>query len=964
MNTLYTGSFICVFLSYFKQMKLNSLFLILSLLLLFTISSAAAISFTLDSQVNISNNAGDSQTPQIKTSGSDVYVVWKDNTSGSNNILFKKSSDNGATFGSVVTLDTGGANSQDPQVSSSGSNVYSVWQEGTSPAVIEFAKSSNSGGTFSGPVTLSSSTTVSNSQIASSSSDVYVTWQQNNVIYFSGSGDSGDNFNAPISLSGASSGKPKLALSGNNVYVVWKEGSDIYFIKSADNGGNFGTKINLSNSVTTSQDPDVVASGTGIYVIWKEGTDIYFAQSTNSGTSFSSPVDIGDTGGTSTPNPKIAFDGTIYVIWSETVSGKGDISFRSSTDGVSFTAKQNLSSNTGSSITPEIAADSGNVVVTWQDDTPGNNEIFIKSSDDSGATFGSVQNISSNAGFSLTPKVSLEGTRSSFVWEDTTPAGGVIRDVLFRTGTPSSISVSFDNAQYTLNESAQITVNDPLSSGSIDVTVTSTSDSGGLLVTLAETGVGTGIFQGTVTFDDVTTASAIKAKAGDTITASFGGQSSDATIFPITIEVQILGIDYTAFAYGDITTVQVEDKNSNQDSLVAEKINVTVKSTRDTTGITLALTETGPNTGIFTGTLIFMDGNDLVTSSQSITISQTDATKNTNHAAIDTSTISVKSTSDAGGISFDLVETGVNTDKFENKLTLTSSTSVPNSAINAVAGDIISITSSGFTSNTIVTPSPGKGGISVKFDAIDTVTVSYLAKSHSVTVEDKSDSGGGGGGLVRPGLVVNALAGGSGSSASGPLISLNNLLGSTIHLPLEVEQDILNHNANTPIPPMSLDTYDDFDFPLVINDKGFVLGGFENTLQTQSIKTNTPVTIKFTVYESLKIQHFSLYTNLRGDKDTIAQSDTQILYNDGKDIKIIDPHGFFDGVKVTINKEENSPKKFVVFDVTFANTMDTTDIIIRTWDPMLNSWDTIIKDAIKVESAEPEFILRKSRLRN
>ena len=962
-NTKY---FIGIVVSYLKRMKSRNIsFLLLSIILLSsTISNAAALSFNLDSQINLSNNSGDSQTPQIKTSGSDVYVVWKDNTSGTNNILFKKSTDDGATFGSLVTLDSGVANSQDPQVSVSGTNVYSVWQDGTGPKIIAFARSSNSGGSFGAQVTLSSSTATSVlPQIASSASDVYVTWQQGTEIYFSDSGDSGGTFDAPVSLSGASSAEPKLALSGNNVYVTWEEGIDISFIKSADNGENFDIKINLSNSAATSRDPDIVASGNNVYVTWKEGTDIYFAKSTDSGATFSAPIDIGDTGGNTTPNPKIAYDGTIYVVWSETVSGKGDISFRSSVDGVTFTAKQNISSNTGSSTIPQIVSDAGNVVVAWQDDTPGNNDVFVKSSDDSGVTFGSVQNISGNAGFSLAPKVSLVGTRSFFVWEDTTPDGaGFDRDILFRTGVPSLISVSFDDTQYTLNESAQITVNDLLSSDSIDVTVISTSDPTGLLVTLTETGVGTGEFQGTVDFDDVTTASAIKAKAGDTITASFGGQSSDATIFPITITVELGASAFTSFDYGDIVNIKVDDKNSNEDPALKDTITVSVKSTRDVTGITLTLEETDINTGIFgdtASTLIFTDGNTNIPTTGTMTVSHTDSSANTDISAIDISQVTVTSTSDSVGITLDLAETGINTGQFQKTLSL-STASVPDSTIEVAAGDILSVTSGFFTSNALVTPNsdPAKGAISVDFANDDTVTVSYLAESHSVTAKDSAGPGGGGGGLVRPGLVVNALAGigigGGGSSASAPLIYLTDLVSSSaIDVPPEIEQMVLAHNSAVPIPPMELDSFGDFDFPLVLNGKGFVLGGFTNTLETQTLKTNTPAIMKFTVYESEKIQHFSLYTNLIGKNTAIPQSDTKILYNDGKELQVIDPQGFFADAKITVT-EIDSIKKQVLVEITFAKPMETSDVIIRSWDPRLHSRDMYILDAIKVESDNPK----------
>jgi hypothetical protein len=222
--------------------------------------------------------------------------------------------------------------------------------------------------------------------------------------------------------------------------------------------------------------------------------------------------------------------------------------------------------------------------------------------------------------------------------------------------------------------------------------------------------------------------------------------------------------------------------------------------------------------------------------------------------------------------------------------------------------------------------------------------------------------GGGGGGLVRPSLVVNALAGigggaGGGSAYSAPQIQLSNLvLLDWIDVPLEVEETVVNHDSSVPATPYDLGYFEDFeDYPLTIDDKGFVLSGFTTTLETQTLKTNTAHTIKFMVYESEIIQHFSLYTNLRGVNDEIHESDTQILYNANQELQVVDPNGFFENVTLSVNELEDT-KKEVVLEITFAKEMDTSHIIARTWDPNLYSADVHILDAWKIVSdIEEEF---------
>ena len=218
--------------------------------------------------------------------------------------------------------------------------------------------------------------------------------------------------------------------------------------------------------------------------------------------------------------------------------------------------------------------------------------------------------------------------------------------------------------------------------------------------------------------------------------------------------------------------------------------------------------------------------------------------------------------------------------------------------------------------------------------------------------------GGGGGGLVRPSLVLNVLAGvgsfGGGVDGSAPILPLGNLIQySPLEIPLEIEKMVLNHDSTIPISPMEIGLFEKFDYPMTINDQGFVLGGFSNTLETQTLKTNSTAEIKFILYETTKIQHISFYTNLRDAKTQIHQSDTQILYNDGQPLKTIDPNGFFEDVSVTINEIDEN-KKEAVFEINFAKEMEKSNIIIRSWDPNLNSLDTHILDAIEVVSNKIE----------
>ena len=71
---------------------------------------------TFENIQNLSNNAGSSGGPQIAASGKNVYVVWSDDTPGNVVILFKKSTDGGQTFEDALNLSDNAGLSQGPQI--------------------------------------------------------------------------------------------------------------------------------------------------------------------------------------------------------------------------------------------------------------------------------------------------------------------------------------------------------------------------------------------------------------------------------------------------------------------------------------------------------------------------------------------------------------------------------------------------------------------------------------------------------------------------------------------------------------------------------------------------------------------------------------------------------------------------------------------------------------------------------
>jgi hypothetical protein len=125
--------------------------------------------------------------------------------------------------------------------------------------------------------------------------------------------------------------------------------------------------------------------------------------------------------------------------------------------------------------------------------------------------------------------------------------------------------------------------------------------------------------------------------------------------------------------------------------------------------------------------------------------------------------------------------------------------------------------------------------------------------------------------------------------------------------------------------------------------------GFNNELEPINVKTGEPFTITLTVQENSGVQalqHISLYMNLRGLDDQVHESDTYIRWDKGFPVSVKDPHGYFANADIEVF--EVGSKIQIIFKFKFALAMETSDVIIRTWDVNRNSMDSHFLDLITV----------------
>ncbi|MGI0009078.1 MAG: hypothetical protein ACRD92_05610, partial [Nitrosopumilaceae archaeon] len=411
----------------------------------------------------------------------------------------------------------------------------------------------------------------------------------------------------------------------------------------------------------------------------------------------------------------------------------------------------------------------------------------------------------------------------------------------------------------------------------------------------------------------------------------------------------------------------IVDDSENSDFTDPESgiqvIDITVSSGVES--IVIPLTETGEDTGIFKNVALFFtkETQKEFPLGETVTITQRENNSELgfeNNDFIDTIYVDVFTVPDPVDVTtvrsfifgFPLTETGPNTAYFTGHLLLTSGLTTEN-AIEAATGDLLNVAYNGEGTWGLMIPNPNDGVqvLRTEFNCettpiCDTLTVSYAdVLDASLDIVPGSGGGGSGGGLLRIGFVLDVLAGGtSGGDFSPPTLTLSKLNLTNLPLVGDVLDFILNADPFVPI--MSLDD-PSIDYPVSINGNGYLLTQFANTIQTYTGKTGEPLSFKMTLFDATGVEHIALYTNLRGDAREVQDSDTYIIYNEDKPLEITDPHGYFSYVNFT--ESEYKGKYLAEFNMTFAKPMDTSDVIIRTWDEHLNSGDIKIFDAIKIE---------------
>ena len=246
---------------------------------------------------------GASQRPAIAVDSSDrIHVVWQDDKSGTTEIYYKGSTDGGASWSSAKRLTWTSGISEYPALAvGSGTNIYVVWHDDTpGTQEIYFKGSTDGGATWNSArrLTWASSDCWTPAIVKGSGNALHVFWSQDD-IFTKKSTDGGASWSSAKMLTWNEEGdkSPVAAVdSANTIHMMWRrdyayDEYDIFYRKSTDGGSTWSYAVDMTHSYPAplngrSCGPAIAVDSTDtIYFVWYDAPyidnfEIYYKKST------------------------------------------------------------------------------------------------------------------------------------------------------------------------------------------------------------------------------------------------------------------------------------------------------------------------------------------------------------------------------------------------------------------------------------------------------------------------------------------------------------------------------------------------------------------------------------------------------------------------------------------------------------------------------------------------------------
>jgi|GEM_PF-5836790 len=270
----------------------------------------------------------------IATDSEFTHVVWYNTYDGGNmTIHYRRSSDYGATFDSVIPLTNNTYPSEQPSIAADSGKVHLTWTENSSGVwSVAYKNSLNNGTSWSSKSILSSSSYASyTSDVAVESNDVHMVWvtrlsASQYVLYYNKSNNDGSTWGTATQILNRNTQvyNPSIAVDSGTVHVTWVENYSgsyrLFYKRSTDNGTSWSSPVELDSSVfeiTWCGHPEITADSGRVHIVWMDRTSTWitcYIKSNDNGATWPATISVFTEPGHSGYYPSVSADsGQVFI---------------------------------------------------------------------------------------------------------------------------------------------------------------------------------------------------------------------------------------------------------------------------------------------------------------------------------------------------------------------------------------------------------------------------------------------------------------------------------------------------------------------------------------------------------------------------------------------------------------------------------------------------------------------------
>jgi hypothetical protein len=253
--------------------------------LYFKRSTDGGLNWGSDIYLTTYTNSNANAYPSMTASGQTIHVVWVDSRNGYN-VYYKRSTDGGLSWNADTQLSSNSLSTQSPyqSVCVNGQVVHAVWSSNNSGSYqVYYKRSTDNGLSWSTDTILTSNTDASLIYPSASvtGQNVHIVWNDdrdgNQEIYYKHSTDAGISWGSDtrLTFNAANSYYSFVTASGSNIHVTWDDNRDgsieyLYYKHSTDGGISWSSDMRLTFDPPYSFDQSMEISGSTVHMVWTD----------------------------------------------------------------------------------------------------------------------------------------------------------------------------------------------------------------------------------------------------------------------------------------------------------------------------------------------------------------------------------------------------------------------------------------------------------------------------------------------------------------------------------------------------------------------------------------------------------------------------------------------------------------------------------------------------------------------